>query len=151
MNFAGFAVGPGASFPEPRFGVGTYIANNDGSRPNWEPPNYRHSAVQDHAGTILLAEVPNGENMAGNDWPSFCAGPISPSQNFTGLTPDCFQLAPLEGTPGFNYGGMSYGLHGNRFNYLFHDNHVSIMKVADTVGKGTMQRPQGMWTMLRGD
>ena len=29
----------------------------------------------DQAGTIMLAELANGRNMAGNDWPSFCAGP----------------------------------------------------------------------------
>lgn len=150
MNFAGFA-GTGANFPEPKFGVGTYIAINDGSRPTWEPKNYKSSVVQDNSGTILLAEVPNGENMAGNDWPSFCAGPTNSSVNFPGLTPDCFQLAAISGSTSFNYGAMSYGLHANRFNYLFHDNHVSTLKVTDTVGIGTLLAPRGMWTMLRGD
>jgi prepilin-type N-terminal cleavage/methylation domain-containing protein/prepilin-type processing-associated H-X9-DG protein len=149
MNFAGFA-GAGGSLPDPKFGVGTYIAINNGSRPNWEPKNYKNSVVQDNAGTILLAEVPNGENMAGNDWPSFCAGPTNSPANFPGLTPDCFQLAaPTTGS--LNYGAMSYGLHANRFNYLFHDNHVSALNVRDTVGIGTLLAPRGMWTMLRGD
>jgi len=106
--------------------------------------------VADNAGTILLAEVPNGRNMTGNDWPLFCAGPTVSSANFS-LTPDCFQLAPPGGNPGWNYGAMSYGLHANRFNYLFHDNHVSTLKVNDTVGTGTLQAPRGMWTMVSGD
>ncbi len=148
MNFAGFANSRAAPLPPARFGVGTYIANNDGSKPDWEPKGYKVSSVQDHSGTILLAEVPNGENMAGNDWPSFCAGPTVSSGNFSGLTPDCFQLAPAGG---YNYGAVSYGLHANRFNYLFHDNHVAILKVNQTIGSGTLTMPRGMWTMLRGD
>src|SRR6266853_1927672 len=76
LNFAGFADGPSPTLPEAKFGVGIYIENNNGSHPSWDPPGYKSSVVKDHAGTILLAEVPNGRNMAGNDWPSFCAGPI---------------------------------------------------------------------------
>jgi prepilin-type N-terminal cleavage/methylation domain-containing protein/prepilin-type processing-associated H-X9-DG protein len=150
VNFAGFASGRNGPLPPAKFGVGAYIANNDGSRPEWDPKGYKSSAIQDHAGTILLAEVPNGENMAGNDWPSFCAGPTYSSANFSGLTPDCFQLAP-SGNSGFNYGALSYGLHGNRFNYLFHDNHVQILKTTSTVGIGTLTMPRGMWTMVRDD
>jgi prepilin-type N-terminal cleavage/methylation domain-containing protein/prepilin-type processing-associated H-X9-DG protein len=147
MNFAGFATGKGASLPEPKFGVGIYISNNDGSRPDWDPRGYRASVVQDNSGTILLAEVPNGENMAGNDWPSFCAGPVNSSQNFQNLTPDCFQI----GSSTYNYGSVEYGLHAFRFNYLFHDGHVSTLKYTDTVGSGKTNAPRGMWTMIRGD
>jgi len=35
--------------------------------------------------------------------------------------------------------------------YLFHDNHVQILKVADTIGTGTTNAPRGMWTMVAGD
>lgn len=136
-----------APMPPPRFGSGLYIEHNDGSVPPWEPPGYKTSVLQDSAGTILLAELPNGENMAGNDWPSFCAGPVYSTANFSGLTPDCFQLGSSE----YNYGSVSYGLHAGRFNYLFHDNHVSTLKVTDTVGTGTTNAPRGMWTMLSGD
>jgi len=44
-----------------------------------------------------------------------------------------------------------YGLHARRFNYLFHDGHVSIHKVTETVGRGTTNAPRGMWTMVAGD
>ena len=51
----------------------------------------------------------------------------------------------------WNYGVPSYGLHGNRFNYLFHDNHVSVLKTTETVGSGTLSAPRGMWTMVKSD
>jgi hypothetical protein len=146
MNFAGFANGP-TVLPEPKFGVGTYIANNNGSRPLADPPGYKSSVVKDHSGTILLAELPNGRNMAGNDWPSFCAGPINSSANFSGLLPDCFQI----GSSQYNYGSVEYGLHAYRFNYLFHDLHVSTLKYTETLGSGTTNAPRGMWTMIAGD
>lgn len=147
MCFAGFANGASPALPDPNFGVGVYIANNNGSLPPWEPPGYKSSVVRDPAGTILLAEVPNGENMAGNDWPSFCAGPVNASGNFSGLTPDCFQI----GSSTYNYGTAEYGLHGYRFNYLFHDGHVSTLKWMQTIGSGTTNAPRGMWTMTAGD
>jgi prepilin-type N-terminal cleavage/methylation domain-containing protein/prepilin-type processing-associated H-X9-DG protein len=148
MNFAGiWDLLDGAPKPEPNFGVGIYIQHNDGSMPPWEPPGYKTSVVQDSSGTILLAEVPNGENMAGNDWPSFCAGPVSSTSNFPSLTPDCFQI----GSSQYNYGAATYGLHAGRFNYLFHDNHVQALKETDTVGRGTVLAPRGMWTMTPGD
>jgi prepilin-type N-terminal cleavage/methylation domain-containing protein/prepilin-type processing-associated H-X9-DG protein len=148
MNFAGiWDQDAGGSRPPAKFGAGIYIKHNDGSIPPWEPPGYKASVIQDHAGTILLAELPNGENMAGNDWPSFCAGPVNSTANFNWLTPDCFQL----GSSSFNYGLASYGLHAGRFNYLFHDGHVQTLKITATVGTGTTNAPRGMWTMLGGD
>jgi prepilin-type N-terminal cleavage/methylation domain-containing protein/prepilin-type processing-associated H-X9-DG protein len=147
MNFAGSVNSATAPLPAPRFGVGVYIAQNDGSIPDWDRGGYKTSAVEDNAGTILLAELPNGRNVAGNDWPSFCAGPTNSPSNFGGLTADCFQM----GDSTWNYGQPSYGLHGNRFNYLFHDNHVSVLKTSETVGSGTLTAPRGMWTMLRND
>jgi prepilin-type N-terminal cleavage/methylation domain-containing protein/prepilin-type processing-associated H-X9-DG protein len=147
MNFAGGTSSGNAPLPPARFGVGVYIAQNDGSRPNWEPPGYKTSVVQDNSGTILLAELPNGRNVAGNDWPSFCGGPVNSGNNFSSLTPDCFQI----GMSQWNYGQATYGLHGNRFNYLFHDNHVQVLKFTDTVGNGTVATPRGMWTLTPGD
>jgi len=149
MNYAGqLDLQSGGVMPKPKFGIGIYVMKNNGSTPLWDPPGYKVSAVPDNAGTILLAELANGENMAGNDWPSFCAGPTCGSgNNFSGLTPDCYQL----GSSTYGYGSISYGLHGNRFNYLFHDNHVQILKLTDTIGTGTTNAPRGMWTMVSGD
>jgi prepilin-type processing-associated H-X9-DG protein len=133
--------------PEAKFGVGIYIVNNDGSHPEWDPRAYRASVVQDNAGTILLCELPSGRNMAGNDMPSFCAGLVNSDGHFPGLMPDCFQM----GSSSYNYGAIVYSMHGHRFNYLFHDGHISTLKYADTVGTGTEKAPRGMWTMIAGD
>ncbi len=144
MNFAGMMSSKTAPLPPASYGVGVYIQNNDGSRPDWDPKGYKASVVQDSATTILLAELPNGRNVAGNDWPSFCAGPTEPG-NF-GLTPDCYQIGA-----GWSYGAASYGLHATRFNYLFHDNHVQTLRTIDTLGSGKTNAPKGMWTMIAGD
>ena len=146
MNFAGITTGKNAPLPAANYGVGVYIQNNDGSRPEWDPQGYKNSVVQDSALTILLAELPNGRNMTGNDWPSFCAGPNHPGN--LGATADCYQLAPPST---WSYGTVSYGLHALRFNYLFHDGHIQTLKTTDTIGTGTTNAPKGMWTMIRGD
>ena len=50
-----------------------------------------------------------------------------------------------------NFGASAYGLHSSRFNYLFHDGHTEALKLTQTVGKGDLQNPQGMWTVAQGD
>ncbi len=148
MNYAGTSLAPG-SLPPPTHGVGIYynLYNFNGALPDWDPPAYKTSQIKDPSGTILLAEQPNGRNIAGNDWPSFCAGPVNSSAVFPGLTPDCFQIATTQ----YGYGAAAYGLHGQRFNYLFHDGHAQVLKITDTVGSGTLDAPKGMWTMVGGD
>ena len=118
---------------------------------SWDPRGFKATAVSDPAGTIMLAELANGRNMAGNDWPSFCAGPgpTAPS----GASEDCIQTTKtpsISGT-GNTYGTISYGLHSQRFNYLFHDGHVGLHRVAETIGGGTAVNPLRMWTMAGGD
>jgi prepilin-type N-terminal cleavage/methylation domain-containing protein/prepilin-type processing-associated H-X9-DG protein len=150
MNWAG----PGwsvtsfsAPLPPAAYGVGIYYKIT-GSLPSWDPPGYKTSVLRDPAGTILLVELPNARNVAGNDWPSFCAGP-GPTTAYSGITPDCIQTGDATAT--MNYGSVNYGLHGGRFNYLFHDGHVEILKLGDTIGSGTLAAPKGMWTMTPGD
>ncbi len=131
--------------PIPTRGVGLYISKTDGSQAPWDPPGYKSSVVTDPAGTLLMAEVPNGRNAAGNDWPSFCAGPSEDPGS--GLGSDPYQL----GSGQFGYGAAAYGLHAKRFNYLFHDGHVQALKTTDTIGTGTLTAPKGMWTITAGD
>lgn len=154
MNWAGpkFIVSSkDASLPNPTHGVGIYFQYRDvaaAQLPEWEPRGYNEDVVKDPAGTIFITELPNGRNAAGNDWPSFVAGPGSGTPG--GATPDAVQVS--KGTfNGVNYGGAAYGLHGRRFNYLFHDGHVAIHKITETVGAGTTNSPKGMWTMVSGD
>ena len=155
MNWAGpsFIVSSAAApLPPPNFGVGVYFnlrGATPGARPDWDPRGYKESAVADPSGTILLVELPNGRNAAGNDWPSFCAGPGTTVPS--GATVDCVQLSRVSSFNNISYGTVAYGLHGRRFNYLFHDGHVSVHKVTETVGTGTTNAPKGMWTMIRGD
>jgi prepilin-type processing-associated H-X9-DG protein len=141
-----------APLPPATHGVGIYYnvrGSSPGALPDWEPPGFKESAVGDPAGTILLAELPNGRNAAGNDWPSFCAGPGPGVPG--GLTPDCVQISRASSFNNISYGTAAYGLHAKRFNYLFHDGHVSVHKVTATVGSGNSNTPKGMWTMTPGD
>jgi len=118
---------------------------------SWEPRGFKSASVSDAAGTILLAELANGRNMAGNDWPSFCAGP-GPTVPGS-VSEDCVQTTrtPNISSTGNAYGSVSYGLHSQRFNYLFHDGHVGLFKTSQTIGTGTIADPLGMWTMTAGD
>ena len=134
----------------PTHGVGVYVnLNKDGYMPGdfWDPPGYKAAVVVEPAGTILLVELADARNFAGNDWPSFCVAPTYGSGNPAGYTVDCFQIAdgPLA------QGKVSYGLHSLRFNYLFHDGHVEALRYTDTVGTGTTVAPNGMWTLTAGD
>jgi len=154
MNWAGPAwqlKSRNARLPAPAYGVGIYYNLGGGALPDWEPRSYRTKDVQDPAGTFLLVELPNGRNIAGNDWPAFCAGPGSklPPTTSDGLTGDCVQIGDANAV--LNYGSVAYGIHGKRFNYLFHDGHVATLRTIDTVGTGTTNAPKGMWTMIRGD
>ena len=152
MNYAGpdFIITSRTSpLPPAAYGVGVYYnvrGTAAGSLPDWEAPGYKESSVGDPSGTILLVELPNGRNAAGNDWPSFCAGPGFNAPG--GLDGNCVQISKAST---LNYGAAAYGLHARRFNYLFHDGHVSIHRTIETVGRGTTNAPLGMWTMTAGD
>lgn len=126
-----------------RHGVGIYW--QDARKPDWDAVGYRSSVVQDAAGTILLAEEPNIQNVVGNIWPCICNGP-----KFSGTgSPDLYQVDPSPDAK--NFGNDQYGIHSHRFNYLFHDNHVEALRLEQTVGTGTLAAPRGMWTVKQGD
>jgi prepilin-type N-terminal cleavage/methylation domain-containing protein/prepilin-type processing-associated H-X9-DG protein len=133
--------------PQALFGAGIYYQIGDGSRANWEARGYKLSQIRDLSGTILLAELANGRNMAGNDWPSFCAGP-GPGNADANL----YQINNGQASESnHGYGSVSYGLHSQRFNYLFHDGHIGLHRTTETVGRGNVGTPRGMWTMVGGD
>ena len=137
----------GAPLPPPTRGVGVYYnaRNFSGALPDWDAKGYKTSVVGDPAGTILLVEQAEGGNICGNDYPSFCAAPVG--------TPTAQDQSPYQIVTGGrkDWGSTAYGLHSKRFNYLFHDGHVSLHKITDTVGSGTTTAPKGMWTMIPGD
>lgn len=139
----------GQTYPLPdldvsgRHGVGIYWqdAGLPGGIPDWNAKGYKTSVVRDPAGTILLAEEPNIQNAVGNIWPCICNGPKGAG--------DLYQLDPSPDAK--NFGNNQYGIHGRRFNYLFHDNHVQALRIEQTVGTGTLAAPKGMWTIAQGD
>jgi prepilin-type N-terminal cleavage/methylation domain-containing protein/prepilin-type processing-associated H-X9-DG protein len=151
MNYAGpnFTIGTkNGPLPPPEYGVGIYYNLRNtapGSMPDWEPRGYKESVVREPTGTLLLVEQPEGGNIAGNDWPSFCMGPEGPAMD-QDQTP--YQIVNGGRSP---WGASAYGLHGKRFNYLFHDGHTAILKTTETVGSGKTTAPKGMWTMIPGD
>jgi len=140
----------GQTYPLPnlaqfnRHGVGIYW-QDDGlpktSLPDWDAKGYKTQVVKDPSGTIILVEEPNIQNVVGNIWPCICNGPKG--------TGDLYQTDP--GPDAKNFGNDQYGIHSQRFNYLFHDNHVQALRLEQTVGTGTLANPKGMWTVTTGD
>jgi prepilin-type N-terminal cleavage/methylation domain-containing protein/prepilin-type processing-associated H-X9-DG protein len=125
-----------------RHGVGiSWTGGGVNGYPDPDAKGYKVSVVVAPADTILLVEQPNIQNAVGNAWPAFCNGPKG--------TGDLYQLDPSPDAK--NFGNDQYGLHSRRFNYLFHDNHVSTLRTEDTVGTGTLNNPKGFWTVTPGD
>lgn len=132
------------ALPKIKMGVGIYWTGR--IRPDWDPPGYKTSVVQNPADTILLVEEPDYQNVAGNEWPCISLGPATTTPGQGALL---YQTSlPSDAN---NFGLRTYKLHGERFNYLFHDNHVEALKMQQTVGSGTLKYPKGMWTVAQGD
>jgi prepilin-type N-terminal cleavage/methylation domain-containing protein/prepilin-type processing-associated H-X9-DG protein len=132
----------------------------DPEKIDWEAPGYKTSVVQDPAGTILLVENDNGANYTGNDW---CAAVIGPTNGDATGGSTAGGLFELNGQAPGNNGSMVYAAHGNKFNYLFHDNHVQNLRWERTIGttpvnaippanNGEFPGPWlGMWSLKAGD
>jgi prepilin-type N-terminal cleavage/methylation domain-containing protein/prepilin-type processing-associated H-X9-DG protein len=135
--------------PRPNYNVGVYWKDGGllaSGLPDWEAKGYRTSVVKDPRNTLLLVEEPANAQTVANIWPSFSQGPM------TAATADeTYQMNPTMPVPNpsqnVNYGAHTYRVHGNRFNYLFHDNHVEPLQIEQTIGTGTTGSPKGMWTL----
>ncbi len=126
-----------------RHGVGiAWIGAGVDGWPDPDAKGYKTSVVKDPAGTFLLVEQPNIQNAVGNVWPAFCNGPYGNG--------DLYQVDPNM-KDAKNYGNDQYGIHGRRFNYLYHDNHVQALRIEQTIGSGTLANPKGGWTCAPGD
>ena len=137
-------------------GVGIYWIDTGGA-PDWNAHGYKTTVVRDSSGTILLAENASSQGVAGNIWPCVTCGPQT-SDGASGGWGNCYQTdlkAPLDptilGSSGYSEGLLLYKQHRSRFNYVFHDNHVETLKIEQTIGKGTLAAPKGMWTVAQGD
>lgn len=144
----------GQKYPLPPVnrGVGIYWqdAGLPGGLPDLNARSYKTAVVRDPAGTILLVEQANGQGAVGNVWPSISLGPSQGASTLHQLDPSSPSQNPAVGT-GVNQGAQLYKAHGQRFNYLFHDGHVQVLKTTDTIGLGTLSAPRGMWTVAPGD
>jgi prepilin-type N-terminal cleavage/methylation domain-containing protein len=172
MNSAGSTIGtlvqvddsfrkyPLPSLTQPNaHGVGIYWTD-PGSIPDWNALGYKTGVVRDPAGTILLAENASSQGSAGNIWPCCSCGPQI-SDGSAGGWGNLYQTdlrAPQDaatlansGKQGYSEGLLLYKAHHNRFNYVFHDNHVETLRIEQTVGSGTLTAPLGMWTVTAGD
>jgi prepilin-type N-terminal cleavage/methylation domain-containing protein/prepilin-type processing-associated H-X9-DG protein len=139
-------------------GVGIYWETSDAPGPNFNAQGYKESAVRDPAGTIELCENTHGQQAAGNQWTCACIAPEAPSGGSGNNNNDPYQLCypivaqnPNSFTVSENQGAQVYQLQNMRFNYLFHDGHVSALRIEDTVGSGTVSAPRGMWSVTPGD
>ncbi len=148
-TYAMNAIGPvyyatlGFPLPTPVDGVGIYWSAPTTTD---HAPGYKTTVVINPSGTINLVEEPAGDNVCGNVWPSFCIAPANAGGG-QGLG-ECYQTDPNDPN---NQGLALYQLHGNLFDYLFFDNHVSSLTMQQTVGTGTTNNPRGMWTIAPGD
>jgi prepilin-type N-terminal cleavage/methylation domain-containing protein/prepilin-type processing-associated H-X9-DG protein len=137
--------------PNISHGVGIYWmdAGLAGGLPDMDAKGYRTSAVNDPAGTLLLVEEANGQGAAGNIWPCIANGPTG-SGSLYQMDPTAPPQDP-NSPSGVNQGKALYKMHGQRFNYLFHDGHAETLRLTSTVGTGTTNNPRGMWTVRAGD
>jgi prepilin-type N-terminal cleavage/methylation domain-containing protein len=135
-------------------GVGIYWDDDPNTALVPPAPSYKTSVVVQPAGTILLAENACGRNVMGNVWPCIVLAPYG-NTGGTGSEGDMFQTDP---NCEDNQGLALYTMHGMKFDYLFHDNHVSAYTMEQTVGTGstnyngtvpgeTGNGPRGMWTI----
>jgi prepilin-type N-terminal cleavage/methylation domain-containing protein len=145
-TYAMNAIGPnyqetlGSALPTPTDGLGIYWTAPTTTS---DAPGYRTSVVIRPAGTINLVEQPAGDNVCGNVWPSFSIAPNNNGDNGQGMG-ECYQTDVNDPN---NQGLALYKLHDYHFNYLFFDNHVALLTMEQTVGSGTTNNPQGMWTI----
>ena len=142
-NWTG-GVALGSALPTPIDGLGVYWT---GSTTTANAPGYKASVVVSPAGTINLVEQPAGDNVCGNVWPSFSIAPANFGDTGQGIG-ECYQTDANDPN---NQGLALYKLHGYHFNYLFFDNHVSLLTMQQTVGSGTTNAPKGMWTLQPGN
>jgi prepilin-type N-terminal cleavage/methylation domain-containing protein/prepilin-type processing-associated H-X9-DG protein len=146
-------VGQRYPLPKPDFNIGVYWsdAGLPGSgKPDWEAKGYKTTVVLDPASTLLLVEQPANDNTVANVWPSFSEGPHTTANNDV-----THQMNPKDPRPdpnnNVNFGSGVYRSHGRKFDYLFHDGHVESISTNNTIGRGTLTSPQGMWTLRKDD
>lgn len=140
--------------------IGIYWQDpNSDDPPGWDAIGYNTSVIRDPSGTILLCENTHGQQIAGNIWTCFCVGPEVLGSGVNDYYQ--VQIPPQAQNPltsgsassqtAANEGEILYQAQGYRFNYAFHDGHVEVLRLQQTIGTGTLTAPKGMWTAAVGD
>lgn len=131
-------------------GVGMYWLAGPRDPPvNWNPLGYSETVVRHPSGTLMLVELASSQGSEGNVWPSCCFGPVGPG--------DLYQIDPnvsMTGTPttGISQGKQLYQAQQYRFNYVFHDGHVELLRYQQTTnGAAAPLTPGGMWSINTAD
>ncbi len=138
-------------------GIGIYWQEADQNRDtgkgiDLEAPGYPTRIVQDPSGSIMICEHPDTDNAAGNAWQSTCSTPTNVGGAYGGSAQ--INLDDLQ-----NQGAKVYKSHGNKFVYLFHDNHAQSLSYQQTLGplknntiaQAVAGSVHGMWTVKAGD
>ncbi len=141
-------------------GVGISWLSTGDTTPDMSPPGYPVSVVLHPAGTIMLVELANSQDVEGNSWPSFCFGPYysSAGSGLYQIEAGDPQTPQSLATTGASEGLQLYPAQRNRFNYAFHDGHVETLMWQQTVTaapsgpRGTPSTaPSGMWSLQTAD
>ena len=131
----------GYALPPVNQGVGVYWYNDPQKISGlFTAPSYETSVVMRPAATIQLVEEPCVNNVAGNQWPCICLAPYTDAGSGNG------EMGQIDRSDTNNQGLALYKLHGNKFNYLFHDNHVTAYTIQQTVGPGSTN-VSGPWSV----
>lgn len=138
----GYAL-PGLNQPGAH-GVGIYWTSK--KTIDWDAPGYPTSVVRRPSYGLLLVENTHNQQFEGNVWTCVSLGPYSQSANELYQT-DKPQAGPRGSGTDPNQGNLLYQAHGNRFNYLSCDGHVEALSIEQTIGRGTLANPAGMWTV----
>ncbi len=137
-------------------GVGVYWQDSSSpSTPNLDDKGYLTTVVRDPAGTLLLVENTSGQQCAGNIWTCVCYGCQTSANGAAGgqmyqVDTTAPPQNPESGTS-LNQGNLLYKAHQNHFSYAYHDGHVEIHRMEETIGTGTLLAPKGMWSAAVGD
>lgn len=92
------------------------------------PSGIRLANISDPAQTAMISELSAPNNQVGG---TAYAAIDNPNQQMTS--------------------GTGTNLHSGAFNYLFVDGHVEALLPIQSAGRGTLQVPQGIWTIRSGD
>lgn len=138
-------------------GVGIYWEDPGTTVPDWNAPGFPDTVVRHPSGSLMLVELAQSQNAAGNTWGCCCCAPYNGDNNAWGSLYQIDPTAPTDPatleTGSYNEGALLYRAQRNRFEYAFHDGHVEALTYQQTWALGSLGRminynvPNGMWNI----